>query len=149
LTEGADKGSQFKAGVDFVLVAPGTHSLAIVIAKAQGVAVTDLDAAARAKLIKSFFRNLPVHILGKRGREKVLRYTNPLTKVSALYPMRRRHYEERRELRVDIPRDLRKIRVRLNQVRVQCLLAYTIKSFSHLPAYSTGDIPYKTYCTRL
>jgi hypothetical protein len=45
----ADKGSQFKDGVDFVSGAPGTHSLAIVIAKAQGVAVTGLDAAARAQ----------------------------------------------------------------------------------------------------
>ena len=117
LTEGAaDKGSQFTAGVDFVSVAPGTHSLALVIAKAQGLEVSGLDAAARAKLIKSFFHKLPTQTLGKRGRQKVLRYTNPLTKESALYTVRECHYEERRELRADLPRDLRKMRVRLGQV---------------------------------
>ena len=144
LTEGAaDKGSQFKDGVDFVSVALGTHSLAFVIAEAQGLAVTDLDAAARAKLTKSFFRNLPPQVLGKRGEQKVLRYTNPLTGGSVKYTVRCRHYEERRELRADLPRDLRKIRVRLAQVRLSYLLAYTIKSFSHLPAYHIPPVIFR------
>ena len=74
-----------------------------------------------------------------------MRYTNPLTGVSVKYTVRYRHYEERRELRADLPRDLRKIRVRLAQVRLSYLLAYTIKSFSHLPAYY---IPPVIFCTK-
>jgi hypothetical protein len=53
-----------------VSVAPGTHNLALVIAKAHGLEVSGLDAAARAKLIKSFFRKLPIQTLEKRGRQK-------------------------------------------------------------------------------
>ena len=87
LTEGPDdKGSQFQKHVDFVSVAPGLHSLALVIRGAQGLQqlVDALDAESRKDYVKSFFYGLPTAVLGTRSPHKFLWYTDLAAKCSKI-----------------------------------------------------------------